>query len=173
MSATNAPISSALRPIIDLESVLGELLEEHRKLLMCVEIHQAAMQSLNVPAMETSRARQEAARTRIMRLEDRRRGMVMQIARINQIKGEPKIPAIAELYPQRRTQLLALREQLLTAMRKVSDRSFVANKVASGVLGHLNTAMRILAGAVGNGGIYTNRGTPKMARRIGVIEAVG
>jgi hypothetical protein len=80
---------------------------------------------------------------------------------------------IAELYPQRRQQLLKLRQELMTAMQKVADRSFVANKVAGAVLGHLNTAMRILASAVGSGGIYTNRGTPKMARRIGTVEAVG
>jgi hypothetical protein len=173
MNTTNPPISPALRPIMDLEALLREMIEEHRKLLMCVEIHQGAMQSLNTLAMETSRARQEAARTRIVRLEDRRRNMVMQIARINQIKEEPKIPVIAELYPQRRQQLLKLRQELMTAMQKVADRSFVANKVAGAVLGHLNTAMRILASAVGSGGIYTNRGTPKMARRIGTVEAVG
>jgi len=173
MNPTNATVSPALRPILDLEALLRDLIEEHRKLLMCVEIHQSAMQSLNTPAMETSRARQEAARTRIMRLEDRRRNMVMQIARINQLKGEPKIPVIADLYPQRKTQLLNLREELMSAMRKVADRSFVANKVAGAVLGHLNTAMRILASAVGSGGIYTNRGTPKIARRIGMVEAVG
>ncbi len=173
MNTTTAPVSPALRPIMDLEALLGELIEEHRKLLMCVEIHQAAMQSLNTPAMETSRARQEAARSRILRLELRRRTIVLQIGRINQIKGEPKIPVIAELYPQRRVQLLKLRDELFEAMKKVADRSFVANKVAAAVLGHLNTAMRILAGAVGSGGIYTNRGTPKMAMRIGSIEAVG
>jgi hypothetical protein len=78
MNTTNPPISPALRPIMDLEALLREMIEEHRKLLMCVEIHQGAMQSLNTLAMETSRARQEAARTRIVRLEDRRRNLVMQ-----------------------------------------------------------------------------------------------
>jgi len=173
MSAATAPISPALKPIVDLENLLKEMLEEHRKLLMHLEVHQSAMQSLNLPEMEACRTRQEAARSRIIRLENRRKAMVQQIARINQLTGEPQIPALAEIYPQRKAQLLAVRGELQLVMKKIAERSHVATRLASAVLGHLNTAMRIVAGAVGSGGIYTNRGTPKMARRIGVIEAVG
>jgi hypothetical protein len=170
---SSVPTSPALRPIVDLETVLKEMLDEHRKLLTLLEGQQEAMQALNVAAMESFRTRQEVSRSRILRLEDRRRGMVQQIARINQIKGEPKIPAIAELYPQRKPQLLALRGELQIAMRAVADRSYIVTRLGSAVLGHLNTAMRILSSAVGNGGMYTNRGVPKVSRRIGVMEAVG
>jgi hypothetical protein len=162
-----------LKPIIDFEGILAELLEEHRKLLMHLEVHQAAMQSLNIAEMEAGRSRQELCRTRILRLEDRRRQMALQIGRINQIKGEPKIPVIADLYPARRAQLLALREQLQQVMKQVADRSFIASRLASSVLGHLNTTMRIVAGAAGGGGVYNNRGVPKVTARIGVMEAVG
>ena len=58
-------------------------------------------------------------------------------------------------------------------MRKVADRSFVANKVASAVLGHLNTIVRLLAGAVERAGVYTKHGVPKVSARIGAMEAVG
>jgi hypothetical protein len=41
------------------------------------------------------------------------------------------------------------------------------------VLGHLNTAMRLFAGAVGQSGTYTKNGVPRVSARIGVMEAVG
>jgi hypothetical protein len=123
--------------------------------------------------MEAGRNRQELCRARILRLEDRRKQMVLQIGRINQIKGEPKIPVIAQLYPQRGPQLLKLRDQLKQVMQQIAERSFIANRLASSVLGHLNTAMRIIAGASGGGGVYNNRGVPKVTARMGVMEAVG
>jgi FlgN protein len=171
--ARPAPISPALKPVVDLETILADLLVEHRKMLKHLEIHQAAMQELRLPDMEAARRQQEACRARIIALESRRRTQVQQIARINQIQIQPKIPQLIEMYPQRRVQLLKLQGDLRTTMKEVSARSFIASKLASAVLGHLNTAMRILAGAVGGGGVYTQRGTPKMARRIGVMEAVG
>jgi hypothetical protein len=173
MSTANPPPSPALKPVIELENLLKEMLDEHRKLLGHVQSQQAAMEKMDVPGMELSRTRQETSKSRINRLESRRRTIVMQLARINQLTGEPKIPALVELYPARRAQLLALRNELHAVMQQVAEKSHVATRVASAVLGHLNTAMRILAGAVGSGGVYTNRGTPNMTRRIGVMEAVG
>jgi hypothetical protein len=108
-----------------------------------------------------------------MALEQRRRAQTMQIARINQLPTEPKIPRLIELYPQRRVQLMKLQMDLQMVMKEIASKSYIASKLASAVLGHLNTAMRILAGAVGGGGVYTQRGVPKMVRRIGVMEAVG
>jgi hypothetical protein len=58
-------------------------------------------------------------------------------------------------------------------MRQISDRTHVAGRLASAVLGHLNTALRLFAGAVGQAGVYTKAGVPKVANRIGVMEAVG
>jgi hypothetical protein len=92
---------------------------------------------------------------------------------MNQLKTEPKIPQLAEMFPQRRVQLLKLRADLEKVMKEIESKSYVASRLASAVLGHLNTAMRILAGAVGGAGVYTNRGVAKMTRRIGVMEAVG
>ncbi len=173
MSTASPAISPALRTIIDLETVLSELLEEHRKMLLQLDLHQAAMQTLDIAGIESCLAAQTLTRTRIGRLDDKRKALVLQIARVNQIKGEPKIPAIAELYPQRKNQLLDLRNSLHLAMTRVAERNYIANRVASAVLGHLNTAMRIVAGAVGGGGVYNNRGIPRISRRIGVMEAVG
>ena len=41
------------------------------------------------------------------------------------------------------------------------------------MLGHLNTVVRLLAGAVERAGVYTKDGIPRVASRIGIMEAVG
>ncbi len=173
MNTKTASISPALKPIVDLENILSELLVEHHKLIKHLDAQQSAMEQLQVRQMEVARAQQEASRSRVIALENRRRMQVQQIARINQLQTEPKIPQLAEMYPQRKVQLLKLQTDLKSIMQQVADKSFIASKVAAAVLGHLNTAMRILAGAVGGGGVYNQRGVPKMSRRIGVMEAVG
>jgi hypothetical protein len=168
-----AAVSPALKPILELEALFGELLAEHRKLLGHVDYQLESMQQMNTRQMEVARNLQESSRMRINSLELRRRMLVQQIMRMNQLKSEPKIPQLAELFPQRRGPLLKLRAELEAVMKQVQSKSFVSSRVASAVLGHLNTAMRILAGAVGGGGVYTNRGVARVARRIGVMEAVG
>jgi hypothetical protein len=68
--------------------------------------------------------------------------------------------------------LLALRDELKSLVKQAADRSHVAGRLASAVLGHLNTAMRLFAGAVGQTGVYTKHGVPRVSTRIGVMEAV-
>jgi hypothetical protein len=166
-------IPATLKPVVDLEAILTDMLQEHRKLLVYLNAQQDAMQKLALKEMEASRQQQEASRSRIIGLENRRRTQAMQIARINQLQTEPKLPQLAQMYPQRRAQLMQLHSELKAVMNDVATRSYIASKLASAVLGHLNTAMRIISTAVGGGGVYTQRGTPKMSRRIGVMEAVG
>jgi hypothetical protein len=158
---------------LELESLLTELLVEHRKMLGHVESQLAAMKQMNVRQMEAARNLQNASRSRIIGLENRRRIVTQQIARVNQLKTEPKIPQLAEMFPQRRVPLLKLRADLETVMKDVQSQSFVSSRVASALLGHMNTAMRILSTAVGGAGVYTNRGVARVTRRIGVMEAVG
>jgi len=69
--------------------------------------------------------------------------------------------------------LLQLRDQLRAIMREIADRAVVAGRLAQAVLGHLNTAMRLFADAVGQAGTYTKYGVPRVSARIGVMEAVG
>jgi DNA repair exonuclease SbcCD ATPase subunit len=170
---TPAPQSAALKPVLDLEELLGEMLVEHRKLLGHVESQLTAMKQMKIRQMEAARNLQEASRSRINALENRRRILVQQIARMNQLQSQPKIPQLAEMFPSRKAQLLKLRAELETVMKEIQSRSHVASRLASAVLGHLNTAMRILAGAVGGAGVYTNRGVPRVSRRIGMMETVG
>jgi hypothetical protein len=162
-----------IRQIADLESALQQLILEHRKLLKHIDAQQAAMKALNLRAMDEATNQQEAARLRIATLEHKRRTLTLQIAKLCRLNGEPKIPQLADLFPHRKTSLLKLRQELLDVIGQIAARNHIAGKLAGAVLGHLNTAVRLLAGAVEHAGLYTKHGVPRMSARIGVMEAVG
>jgi hypothetical protein len=159
--------------VSDLEVVLQQLIAEHRKLLALLEDQQAGMKRMDLKAMEQLVAAQEPVRMRIVMLDRRRRLLAAQIGRLMKITGEPTIGSVAAAYPARAKALLALRDELRPLIEQVRSRAYVAGRVAGAVLGHLNTAMRLLAGAVGKAGVYTKAGIPKAAPRIGVMNAVG
>jgi hypothetical protein len=161
------------RQVIELENVLQMLIDEHKRLLMQVNAQQDAMKALALDAVEQATHRQESIRLRIANLENRRRLMVQQIARLTRMSGEVTLVRIAGAFPQNGQKLLALRDELKSLIKQVADRTTVAGRLASAVLGHLNTAMRLFAGAVGQAGVYTKNGVPKVTARIGVMEAVG
>jgi hypothetical protein len=80
---------------------------------------------------------------------------------------------LADLYPQRRQSLFKLRDELRGVASTISNRTKVSSRLAGAVLGHLNTVVRLLAGAVERAGVYTKAGVPRVANRIGIMEAVG
>jgi hypothetical protein len=156
----------------ELLNSLTLLIGEHRRLLAEAERHQVAIRTMDLPGMEASRMRQEAIRVRIMALETRRRLAAEQAA------GGLKGPAItltrlAEMHPASRAMLLALRDELRDVIGQISQRTHVAGRVAGAVLGHLNSVVRLVAGAAQQAGVYTRRGIPKLSPRIGIIETVG
>jgi flagellar biosynthesis/type III secretory pathway chaperone len=161
------------RHVIELESVLQLLTDEHRRMLGHVEAQQNAMKLLKLDAMEDAMHRQESSRLRIAALENRRRLLVQQISKLARAAGELTLTQIAAASSTNGAKLLALGDELRQLMRQISDRTHVAGRLASAVLGHLNTALRLFAGAVGQAGVYTKAGVPKVANRIGVMEAVG
>jgi hypothetical protein len=160
------------RQLADLQTVLSLLIAEHRKLLAEVEKHHAAIKTIDVPGMEASRVRQEALRVAIASIDQRRRILCDQIAAAAKITA-PTLTKLAEVDPHHRARILAQRDELRSIAQQINQRSHVAGRVATSVLGHLNTVVRILAGAMQQAGVYTKHGVPRMAPRIGVIEAVG
>src|SRR5690606_6540824 len=102
---------------------------------------------------------QEAARLRIASMETRRRATVQQLVKASRIQGEPTVGRLAEVFPDRAPVLTKLRDELREVAGQISHRSFVGNRLAGALLGHLNTAVRILAGAVERSGVYTRTGT--------------
>lgn len=158
----------------ELEAVLQSLVAEHRKLLGYVEAQQAAMKKFDLPGMDAARNQQEACRLRVGTLENKRRLVVANMAKL--LKVDPaslKLSQIADLHPARRAELLKLRSELKELATKITHRTHVAGRLAGAVLGHLNTVVRLLAGAVEKAGLYTKNGIPQVSSRIGVMEAVG
>ena len=163
-----------MRQLAELETILTGMIAEHRGLLAEVQRHELAMKSVNLEGMEKSRRVQEEIRQRIGQLDSRRRAVVQQLANAARLPAPLlTISKIAELHPQSSERLLKLRDQLKDLATQISQRTRVSAKMASAVLGHLNTVVRLLAGAMQQAGIYTKKGMPKLADRIGAIEAVG
>ena len=162
-----------LRQPSELEPLLQQLVVEHRKLLKFVDAHQAAMRVMDLKAMDAAAGQQEACRLRIATAENKRRMLATLLARQVNLAGEPTISRLADVYPQRKAELLALRDELRMVIAEVASKTHVAAKVAGAVLGHLNTVVRVIAGAVEQAGVYTRQGTPRVSTRIGVVDAVG
>ena len=160
------------RQLVEMESILQRLIDEHRKLLSHVDAQQSAMKAFDLKAMDAAVHLQEAARLRIASLETQRRVAIRQIARVLKFNGDLTIQKLAELVPPRGPTLLNLRDDLKSLVAQIMARNHVAGKLAGAVLGHLNTVVRLLAGAVEQAGIYTKHGVPQVATRIGVLEAV-
>jgi hypothetical protein len=138
-----------------------------------MEQHQEAMHVLNHKLMDEITQRQEASRLRLVALESRRRAATLQLARVMKVEGDLSLRRIAELNPQRAAAILKLRSDLRDVVEQVRRRAQIAGRVARAVLGHLNTVVRLLAGAVEKAGLYTKNGVPRLATRIGVMETVG
>lgn len=159
--------------VCELEIVLGQLIAEHHRLLAQVERHAEAMKKIDLPAMEDSGRQQEACRLRINALEQRRRYLVQQISRAANQPGELTLPLLAGMFPARAASLHKLRSELKSVAGQIANRTRISGKVAAAVLGHLNTAVRLVAGAVERAGLYTKKGIPRASRRIGMMETVG
>jgi hypothetical protein len=161
------------RALFDLESILQQLIVEHRKLLKHVDAHQMAMKTMALDGMDAAANQQEASRLRIVTLENNRRAIVAQLAQQNRLTGEITISRLSQLFPQRGEALLKLRDELKKTIEQIQTRTHIAGRLAGAVLGHLNTVVRLIAGAVERAGIYTKTGAPQVSGRIGMMEAVG
>lgn len=165
--------ATVARLVHELESLLDQLIVEHRKLLSHVQQHAQAMRSMNLQQMDLAARQQDACRSRLTQVERRRRALVQQLAIHHKLLREPTLQEIASLHPLAAGTLLGKRDVLRTLAGEVALRANVAGKLAGAVLGHLNTAVRAIAGAVEQAGVYTKTGLPKVSGRIGALEAVG
>lgn len=161
------------RQVFELETLLQQLIDEHAKLLGHLDKHQAAMKAFDLKSMDDLVRLQEATRLRIAGLETKRRNTVVAIARAHRMSAMPTLHDIAAMYPPQAPRLIKLRDELKGMIQKIQSRTHIAGRLASAVLGHLNTVVRLLAGAVEKAGLYTKQGIPQVSTRIGVMEAVG
>ncbi|HEY0007795.1 MAG TPA: hypothetical protein VGB55_03640 [Tepidisphaeraceae bacterium] len=159
--------------IVELEKLLGQIVAEHNMLLGGIEAHQDAMKQFRIDDVATCGKMIESSRTRMVLLEARRRMLVQQIVRINKLPADAALSDIAALVPQHKAALLKRREELKTLTALISRKTLVSSRVAGALLGHLNSVVRLVAGAVQSAAVYTKQGMPTVNARIGVMEAVG
>jgi flagellar biogenesis protein FliO len=159
-------------PIAELEKLLVALVKEHQLLSDAVQLHQDSMRKFKPEELAAAQAAIESSRTRILSHESRRRVVAQQIARLHKLPMNASLEQIAEAAPQYRKNLLRLREELKTLAAQITRKTTVSAKVAGAMLGHLNTVVRVVAGAVQQAAVYTKQGMPTVASRIGVMEAV-
>jgi hypothetical protein len=160
-------------PIADLEKLLLQIAAEHRTLLANLTLHQDAMRTFKLDEMTAAGEAVEASRTRLVMLEARRRVLVQQIARLHKLAPNASLAEIAAIAPQHKAGLLKIRDELKLITGQITRRTTVSQKVAGALLGHLNTVVRLVAGAVQSAAVYTKQGMPTVSGRIGVMEAVG
>jgi hypothetical protein len=161
----------ASKNISDLLLVLDQLTLEHRRLVAQFDAQQQAMKSFAIDALESVTKLQDGTRIRIAHLETRRRGIVAQLSRLH--RKELTLAELARLYAPEAGQLLKKRNELKEVVSQLQSRTHIASRLAGAVLGHMNTVVRLIAGAVERAGVYTRDGVPKVSSRIGVMEAVG
>src|SRR3954463_10448952 len=160
------------RQVFDLETVLQQMIDEHKKLVVHLENNQKAMKTFDLKSMDDLARLQEATRLRIATFDTKRKTLILTIARAHRMTQVPTLSDIATMYPPSAPKLHKLRDELKSLIYTTQTRSHVAGRVASAVLGHLNTVVRLLAGAVEKAGLYTKQGVPQVSSRIGVMEAV-
>lgn len=161
------------RQLVELEHILGLLVVEHRKLLEQVDAQQTAMRTMQTESMENIIALQESTRLRIATLDTKRRTLAIQIGKLVRLPGEPTLAQLSQAFPARAIALRHLRDDLRGLVEAIQSKTTVGARLAGAMLGHLNTAVRLIAGAVQQAGVYTKNGTPRVSARIGAIEAVG
>lgn len=167
----------------ELERLLNLLINEQKRQAELLTQQKTAMSSLNADETVRIANEQEQARTRLAAIETRRKALSLQAVRELRINlppnTAPTLAQIAAAVPDvtRRNRLLAARQELRKLAEQVSAASHVTGRLAGAMLGHLNTAMRLLAGAMRDAGTYTRSGTTRFGSgtpaRIGVVEAVG
>ena len=161
------------RQLCELEAILRQLIVEHQRLLSFVERHEAAMKAFDLKNMDDAGQLQESSRLRIAMLEQRRRNLVMQMTKAINVRGDVTVRRLADLFPARADALMEIRAELKSVVEQVRARTHVTGKLATAVLGHLNTVVRLVAGVVEKAGLYTKNGVPQVSSRIGMMEAVG
>lgn len=158
----------------ELEKLLAQLVHEHGILLNAVELHLEAMRTFKFERVAQATEAIESSRMRIVMLETRRRIVIQQLCRLNKLPASATLAQIAEVAtPQGKANLLKLREALKQITTQVAKKTNVSSRVASAMLGHLNTVVRLVAGAVQQAAVYTKQGMPTVSARVGMMEAVG
>ena len=160
-------------PIAELDKLLVQIIAEHKTLLGGISRHLEAMKTFKIGEVAAATDVVEASRVRIVMFEHRRKMLLQQITRTYKVPLNATLRQLADASPADRDSLLRRRDELQQVTAQIAEKTNVSSRVAGALLGHLNTVVRIVAGAMHQRTVYTKQGVPTVASRIGLIEAVG
>ena len=125
----------------------------------------AAMRKLDVKAMAQLGRRQESAHRRLLKLEVDRRRYSAAAAKPLGLPGDAPLAQIAMGYPQHAPDLMRLRDELRSHAAAAADLGRHCSRLAGGVLGHVNGALRLVTRSClyGRGGEFA---MPPVASRV-------
>lgn len=161
------------RSISDLINVLKTILRDYARMADLVQQQQTAMRALDQSAMERLHADQDRLRIQLSQLENRRKNSLSAVARAYKLSVMPTLAQVADLEPAHRQEILQLRDDLQRVTQELANRWLMVLRLAGALLGHLNSAVKLLAGATQQAGTYTRQGGTMLSGRIGVVDAVG
>lgn len=163
----------------ELDKALGQLATEQRRLLQLLHRQRDAMKVLDAPAIEQVVREQEASRTRLSSIDSRRKALSLALARELKLPlqpgQEPTLRALASSITDSsaRKRLTDRRDELRALAEELAAASHVAGRIAGAVLGHVNSALRLLASAMSDAGTYTRNGAPRCTGGLSALELVG
>src|SRR3954469_12075627 len=101
------------RWIPELETLLAQLLAEHRKMIGYLDQQQLAMKKFDLDALDAARHQQDASRIRVAAIENKRRIVIAQLSKGTRLNADAlTLARLAEIHGPRREALLKLRADL-------------------------------------------------------------
>ncbi|MGC4030397.1 MAG: flagellar export chaperone FlgN [Tepidisphaeraceae bacterium] len=158
--------------IVELEKLLALLVTEHRALSAAADVYQKALRTFDLQQINAGADAVEACRAKIVMFENRRRHQTLLVARTHKLANDVTISQIAQAVPAHRVNLVKYRDELRKLTAEITAKNSVSAKVATAMMGHLNSVVRMVSGAVRQAAVYTRYGQHTVAARVGVMEAV-
>lgn len=147
----------------EFETVLSDLLTEHRAMIDLAQAHRDAISRADARAIKGILDQQAASLDRVHSLERRRQQLVLVLA-----PEEPRMPMarIAERLAQPwRERTVALAKQLREMVLRVQKEQRVVRTASESLLSHMDGLMQQLAQKLSHAGTYTDRGRADVGRQ--------
>ena len=147
------------RHVLEIETVLAALLDEHRKLLAALDgsTPPCALDSDGIEQASRCAGKDPTANRHVGAPASLAGGAGRQGDAVE--RGTQRF-APGGAFPARSAPLSKLRDELRDLVGQIRSRSNTASRLVTAMLGHLNGAVRLIAGAMEQAGVYNKSGAP-------------
>lgn len=152
------------QPLADLERILRQQIAVYKELGLLLDEHRDALEAMKLEPILAVNKKQADLRNRLGKLEQHRKAIFTKL-------GGKTLTELANRHGAGGATILKLRTELQRITDQVGQQSRLTSKIAAGMLGHLNTAVRVLTEAAGQTGLYDKHGSPKLRRRMSLYMA--